>query len=136
MSFSSGLLRIAAFVVAAVAVVLTLPRLSPVLFPAVPEPSATFDCDDGTLAMYRHFEELGIAATPMVGNLTTEGEAYMECNHVWLIVESGDTAIAYDWGEPQFDRQHYEGYVIGLDTLQRAVDADRQGGQVLASADY
>lgn len=53
-----------------------------------------------------------------------EGEEYIECDHVWLLVKSGDKNIAYDWGEPKFDIQHYEGYTVTLDYLLSAVADD------------
>ena len=124
-----------AFIFITLAGVTGLLRLSPVVFPPVPEPSATFDCDDSALAMYRHFERLGIESTPIVGNLEVSGEAYMESNHVWLLVKSGDRKIAYDWGSPRFDRQPYEGYAISLDYLLYAVAEDRKGGDILISAE-
>ena len=122
------------FIFITMAVVATLPRLSPVIFPALSGPSPTFDCDDGTLDMYRHFQGLGIESTPIVGNLDMDGEEYMESNHVWLLVKSGDKDIAYDWGIPRFDRQHYEGYTISLDYLMYAVAEDKKGADLLASA--
>ncbi|HUT68649.1 MAG TPA: hypothetical protein VMW86_08910 [Dehalococcoidales bacterium] len=115
---------------------MTLPRLSPVIFPALPEPSPNFDCDDGALDMYRHFQGMGIESVPIVGNLDMDGEEYMESNHVWLLVKSGDKEIAYDWGIPRFDRQHYEGYTISLDYLLYAVAEDKKGSDLLASATY
>ena len=118
------------------AVLVTLPRLSPILYPPLPAPSAAFDCDDGTLEMYRHFQRLGVEADPIVGNLGMDGEEYMECDHVWLMVRSGDKGIAYDWGEPQFDAQHYEGYIISLDDLLYAVAEDMKDRDILASVDY
>ena len=135
-SFSGGIFKIVAFIFINLAVTLALPRLSPVIFPSLPEPSPTFDCDDGTLDMYRHFQGLGIESTPIVGNLDTDGEEYMESNHVWLLVKSGDKDIAYDWGIPRFDRQHYEGYTISLDYLLYAVAEDQKGTDLLASAKY
>jgi hypothetical protein len=125
--------KILAFIITALTVALTLSRLSTIVFPVLPESSATFDCDDSALAMYQHFESLGIEATPIIGNLKTTGEAYMDSNHVWLLVKSGDKEIAYDWGTPRFDRQHYEGYSISLDYLLRAVAEDKQGNSALAS---
>jgi hypothetical protein len=83
--------------------------------------------------MYREFERLGIEATPIVGDLDKSGEAYMDCNHVWLLVKSGDKEIAYDWGTPRFDSQHYEGYTISLDYLLYAVNQDLKGDDSLAS---
>jgi hypothetical protein len=135
-SYLSGILKIAAFILAAIAVLVTLPRFSPVLFPPVSEPSSTYDCDDDTLQMYREFERAGIESTPIIGNLNMSGEAYMECNHVWLLVKSGDKEIAYDWGTPRFDRQHYEGYTISLDYLLYAVNQDKKGDDTLASTEY
>ena len=133
--FSRGILKISIFIVLCFAVLVTLPRLSPILYPPLPEPSSFYDCDDGTLQMYRHFQKLGIESTPVVGNLEIEGEEYMECNHVWLMVESGDRGIAYDWGEPQFDSQHYEGYSISFDSLLYAVAEDKRDREIIALSD-
>jgi hypothetical protein len=132
--FSGGFYKILTFIFVALTVTLTLPRFSPVLFVSLPQNSPSFDCDDAALAMYRHFQELGIESTPIVGNLDLEGEAYEQCNHVWLLVKSGDREIAYDWGLPRFDRQHYEGYTISLDYLLYAVAEDFQGANTLATA--
>ena len=118
----------------ALTVTLTLPRLSPVVCPRLAAPSPAFDCDDATLSMYRYFQGLGIESTPIVGNLDLEGEEYDQSNHVWLLVKSGDKEIAYDWGTPRFDRQHYEGYTINLDYLLYAVNEDQTGGDTLAAA--
>ena len=115
---------------------LTLPRFSQIVFPPVPEPSESFDCDDSALFMYRHFQRLGIESVPIVGNLKMKGEAYLESDHVWLLVRSGDRFIAYDWGTPRFDRQHYEGYTISLEYLLYAVEQDKKGGNsAVASPD-
>jgi len=131
--FSRGIFKIVAFIFAAMVIVLTLPRFSPVIFPDIRGPSPTYDCDDDTLQMYREFERLGIESTPIVGDLDKSGEAYMDCNHVWLLVKSGDKEIAYDWGTPRFDSQHYEGYTISLDYLLYAVNQDLKGDDSLAS---
>jgi hypothetical protein len=109
-------------------------QLNPVLFPAISEPAAAYDCDDDTLAMYRHFENLGIASTPVVGNLELTGEEYLQCNHVWLLVGSGPNKIAYDWGTPRFDRQHYEGFKIDLDYLLYVVQQDTKSPDLLPIA--
>ena len=122
--FTSGHFKIIIFIVIVFSTIMTLPRLSPAIYPYLPAPSPTFDCDDSTLSTYRHFQRLGIEAKPIVGNLTLDGEEYMECNHVWLLVESGEKRIAYDWGEPKFDRQHYEGYIVNLDYLLYAIADD------------
>ena len=122
--FASGILKIVIFISVAFSIITALPRLSPVLYPDVPEPSHIFDCDDGTLYMYQYFQSLGIESTPILGNLYAEGEEFLECNHVWLLVKSGGKNIAYDWGEPRFDKQHYEGYTINLEYLLYAVADD------------
>jgi hypothetical protein len=132
--WSGGYFKILTFVFLALTVVLTLPRFSPVLFPRLPAPSPAYDCDDATLAMYRYFQGLGIESIPIVGNLDIEGEDYAQSNHVWLLVKSGDREIAYDWGLPRFDRQHYEGYTITLDYLLYAVGEDvKTGGPTIAA---
>jgi hypothetical protein len=131
--FLRNITKIAAFIFVILVVGLTFPRLSSIVFPALPAASATFDCDDSALAMYRHFQSLGIESTPIIGNLKMNGEAYMESNHVWLLVKSGDKEIAYDWGTPRFDHQHYEGYAISLDYLLCAVEQDKQDSGALAS---
>jgi hypothetical protein len=130
--YYSGIVKILVFILVAVAVVVTLPRLSPVIFPRLPEPSPTFDCDDIAYYTYQYFESLGIESTPVVGNLDMVGEEYGQCNHVWLLVKSGDKAIAYDWGIPRFDRQHYEGYTIDVDKLFHAVKKDRKSTDIQA----
>ncbi len=132
--FSGGFFKVITFILIALTAVLTLPRYSPVLFPCLPEPSPSYDCDDATLDMYRYFQGLGIESTPIVGNLDIEGEEYEKSNHVWLLVKSGDKEIAYDWGLPRFDRQHYEGYTISLDYLLYAVAEDNTGRDTLAAA--
>ena len=105
-----------------------------VAFPDVPASSESFDCDDGALAMYDHFLKAGISARPVIGNLEMDDEAYQDSNHVWLLVSFGGREIAYDWGLPRLDRQHYEGYEISLAELQAAVAADMSGGTSLAAA--
>jgi hypothetical protein len=124
-----------AFISVVLIVGLSLPRFISMVFPAIPAPSAIYDCDDSALAMYRHFQGLGIESTPIIGNLTMNGESYAESNHVWLLVESGDKEVAYDWGTPRFDRQHYEGYIISLEHLLQAVEDDRPASGTLASID-
>jgi hypothetical protein len=131
--FFRNLSKILSFLFIVIVVGLTFPRLSSIVFPSVPPPSPSFDCDDSTLMMFRHFQSLGIEATPIIGNLKMTGEAYMQSDHAWLLVKSGDLEIAYDWGTPRFDKQHYEGYTITLDQLLSAVEHDKQGDNALAS---
>jgi hypothetical protein len=135
-SYHYGLVKIAMFAAACIIVLTTLPRLSPLVYPDIPAPSDEFDCDDSTLSMYRHFQRLGIVATPIIGNLNIDGEEFMESDHVWLMVKSGDNAVAYDWGEPRFDRQHYEGYPVNLETLLHAVAEDKNDTAIPVVAGY
>jgi hypothetical protein len=114
---------------------LVFPRLTSIALIPLPHASATYDCDDATLAMYRYFQSLGIKATPIIGNLKMDGETFMESNHIWLLVDCLGREIAYDWGTPRFDRQHYEGYTVNLDFLLKAVAQDQQNGGTLASTD-
>jgi hypothetical protein len=139
-SFNMGknLIKLSAATLALIAITsgtaMGLLQLSPVLFPHVGEPAPAYDCDDGTLAMYRHFEKLGIESTPIVGNLEMTGETYLQSNHVWLLVGSGPNKIAYDWGTPRLDRQHYEGYQISLDYLLYVVQQDLKNPDLLPIA--
>jgi hypothetical protein len=134
--YRSGIIRIIMFLAACTIVLTTLPRLSTVIYPVLPAASDEFDCDDSTLSMYRHFQQLGIETIPIMGNLNMDGEEFMESDHIWLMVKSGDTAIAYDWGEPCFDGQHYEGYPVELDTLLYAVDEDKRDTEIPPVAGY
>jgi hypothetical protein len=132
--FLNNITKILAVTFIILVVGLAFPRLSSIVLPSLPHSSSTFDCDDEALAMYQHFQSLGIESTPIIGNLKMDGEAYMESNHVWLLVKSGDREIAYDWGTPRFDRQHYEGYIISLDFLLSAVEQDKHVNNTLSSA--
>jgi hypothetical protein len=87
----------------------------------VGEPSPTYDCDDATLDMYYQAIAEGKETKIMLGNLDLTGEAYNECNHVWIIVDGK----AYDWGRYYPDPQHYEGYIITYDQLVEFAEIDR-----------
>lgn len=102
-----------------------LPVLAKTLLFQLPSPSAVFDCDDGALLMYERLSNLGIQATPFVGNLLTTDETYAEINHIWILVEMGGLSIAFDWGAPWFDKQHYEGYPINYRELVEFVEQDQ-----------
>jgi hypothetical protein len=132
--FSTGWRRYLVAGLAGASVMLVLLAFGWIWFPRVPAPSATFDCDDSALTMYRHFQELGIEARPVIGNLEEDGETFSESDHVWLLVDVMGHEIAWDWGLPKFDRQHYEGYPITLDELYTAVAADKTGGASLIAA--
>jgi hypothetical protein len=128
-----NLTKIALFLLIVLAVAFGFPHLSTTIFPPVPKPSGDFDCDDDALAMYNHFQSLGIESTPIIGNLKKVGEGYLDCDHVWLLVKSGDKEIAYDWGSPRFDSQHYEGYTISLEYLKEIVAQDHESEGQIAS---
>jgi hypothetical protein len=49
-------------------------------------------------------------------------------------VGSGENKIAYDWGTPRFDHQHYEGYKISLDYLLYVVQQDAKSPGLLTIA--
>ena len=132
---SGGLLKIVTFVFVALTVTLILLRFSPVVFPGMAQPSPSFDCDDAALAMYRHFQNMGIESVPIIGNLDLKGEEFEESNHVWLLVDSGGRQIAYDWGSPRFDSQHYEGYTVSLDFVLSAVAEDIKSEEPLIIAE-
>jgi hypothetical protein len=132
--FSTGWHRFLVAGLAGAAVMLALLGVGWVVFPRVPAPSAAFDCDDSALAMYRHFQALGITAQPFIGNLSEQGETCSQSDHVWLLVKIMGHEIAYDWGLPRFDRQHYEGFPITADDLLAAVAADTTGGSSLIAA--
>lgn len=100
-----------------------LPVVTKLLF-AMPAPSAGFDCDDATLWMYDRLSAAGFPVTPVVGDLAVSGETYEELNHVWLLVDLGWLSLAFDWGTPWLDRQHYEGYPVTRERLLEFVAMD------------
>jgi hypothetical protein len=126
--------KIAFCILLIVGVILVIPGMNPVLFPTIGEPTEYYDCDDGTLDMYHYFNNLGLETIPVVGNLELTGERFTQSDHVWLMVRSGDKLIAYDWGKPRFDKQHYEGYKISLDYLLYAVEQDKKDPTLLGIA--
>lgn len=101
-----------------------LPILTKTLLFEMPGPSDAFDCDDGVLLMYERLSSIGIKSVPIVGDLDTTGEKYQEIKHVWLLAEIAGINIAFDWGTPWLDRQHYEGYPITYDQLVQFVKQD------------
>lgn len=90
----------------------------------MPKPSPTFDCDDSALLMSQRLSRLGIKSTPILGNLKMDGETFYESDHVWILVDVAGLRIAFDWGTPQFDRQHYEGYTLTSKQLLTFVQQD------------
>lgn len=95
-----------------------------VVFPHIPAPSADYDCDDAALDTYLHFLKMGIEPAIICGDLDRDGEAYQDSDHVWIIASLAGFDVAWDWGKPRFDGQHYEGYPLTLDELLAAVEGD------------
>lgn len=103
---------------------LLLPLLGKVLFFRLPQSSSTFDCDDSTLAMYQRLASTGIKSTVMAGDLDANGEKFEDIDHVWLVADIAGQKIAFDWGLPELDRQHYEGYAVSYQQLEAWVAHD------------
>lgn len=102
------------------------PALSLTMFVDLPHRSASFDCDDATLFMYKRFRQAGVPIEPIVGDLNLTGEKYEEISHIWLLVNVAGVKIPFDWGSFWLDRQHFEGYTVSYDSLQMFVQQDRQ----------
>lgn len=102
----------------------------------MPRPSPEFDCDDGTLLMMERLSALGVRSTPVLGNLKTSGESYLESDHVWLLVDIAGLRIAFDWGQPRVGSQYYEGFVVTYEQLLAFVqqDIDSQSNLVSESS--
>ena len=110
----------------------------PEYFPTIPVPRAspTWDCDDDALYMYNYFKKTWCASegreifvVAVIGNLDIENEDVLklESDHVWVILNMDERYwIAYDWGEPCFDDQHYEGCIITYEELLQAVECDKK----------
>ncbi|MBA7502829.1 hypothetical protein ES706_01426 [subsurface metagenome] len=88
--------------------------------------TAAFDCDDATLNTYHYFTDKGYPCKIYAGNLELENERFDQCNHVWLLVDVNKDGqyVAYDWGQPQYDAQHYFGYEQTYKQLVKAMKAD------------
>ena len=103
-----------------------LPVLADPLFFHMPSgPTTVFDCDDATLVMLQRFSSVGIKAVPILGNLKVSGEKYQEIDHVWVLAQIGGIKVAFDWGAPWLDKQHYEGFPITYDQLVGFVEQDK-----------
>lgn len=112
------------------AILLILILLSPSFFQyfffRMPGQSPDFDCDDSVLLMLDRFSRFGVTATPVLGNLKTTGEAYLESDHVWLLVEVGRLLIPFDWGSQRLNSQYYEGFSLTRSQLLFFVEQDRE----------
>lgn len=68
--------------------------------------------------MYRRLAVVGIKATVMAGDLAVKGEKFEDIDRVWLVADIAGQKIAFDWGPPELDQQHYEGYAIFYQQLE------------------
>ena len=117
-----------------VSLVLMAPLAIRTVFFRMPGYSSSFDCDDGALLMLERLQGVGIAATPVLGNLKTTGEAYQETDHVWVLAEIFGRRIALDRGVFCFDEQHYEGFPISRQQLKEFGAEDlEQAGQTVGN---
>ncbi|MBI2868216.1 MAG: hypothetical protein HYX96_00115 [Chloroflexi bacterium] len=118
---------VAVLLLGVVVLIGTVPLFTKFVLFQMPGRSATFDCDDSALLMYSRFGALGIEAVPIIGNLKMTGETPQEIDHVWLLVRLGGLQMAFDWGMPYLDRQHYEGFPVSYSQLVTYVmnDLDR-----------
>ena len=117
-------LRLMLFAIGVFSIVLS-PLMIQMLYFDMPRPSSEFDCDDGTLLMMERLKAIGISSTPILGSLKKNGESYLESDHIWLLVNIAGLRIAFDWGKPHFDAQHYEGFAVTHQQLLAFVQQDR-----------
>ena len=81
------------------------------------------DCNDMSVELWQCLKERGIKSLITVGNLGKSNESFLECNHTWLMVYSGEgsaiavdvaTANVYSWEKvsikPQLI-QYWEGFL-------------------------
>lgn len=95
------------------------------LFLQIPSPSDAFDCDDAALKTIDKFAAIGLKVFPVVGNLAITGEKYSGIDHAWAVIELPfNRVMAFDWGRPEFDKQHYEYYPITRERLLAYVIQD------------
>ncbi|MDP3879864.1 MAG: hypothetical protein Q8Q07_06130 [Dehalococcoidales bacterium] len=120
-----NLYLLAAFIAFALILLALSPLMIQKLFFVMPRPSPEFDCDDSALLMMERLSSLGIRSTPILGNLKMTGESYQETDHIWLLVEIAGLRIPFDWGQPHFDRQHYEGFTQTYQQLLAFVEQDK-----------
>ena len=81
------------------------------------------DCNDMAIELWQWLEEKGIVSLITIGNLEKSNESFLECDHAWLMVYSGEgsaaavdvvTASVYPWEKvskkPQL-KQYWEGFL-------------------------
>ena len=116
-------------------IALTLALFTPLFTSRVifhmPDYSPEFDCDDAATLMIQRFDDFGILATPVLGNLKMQGEAWLETDHVWVLADIAGMKIAFDRGVCCLDGQHYEGYLLTRSQLRYFVEQDFAGAASL-----
>jgi len=82
-----------------------------------------YDCNDMAIELWQWLKERGIVSLIAVGNLDKSNESFLECNHAWLMVYSGEgsaaaidivTTSVYPWEKVSQDpqlRQYWEGFL-------------------------
>ena len=81
------------------------------------------DCNDMAVDLWQVLKDKGIISLITVGNLEKSNESFLECNHAWLMVYSGEgsaaaidtvSASVYLWeqvpSKPQL-KQFWEGFL-------------------------
>ena len=81
------------------------------------------DCNDMAVDLWEKLKDREIMSIIVIGNLKKSDETFLECNHAWLIVYSGEGSAAaidlvcakvYIWEDvrsnPQL-RQYWEGFI-------------------------
>lgn len=97
----------------------------PCAFPVIDIPADYTDCKEAVVYMYNHFDAQGYEVYPVVGNLELIDEELLECNHTWIMVMLyGEYWVAYDWGQPYFDEQHYHGYKMPIEAIRAGMGID------------
>lgn len=80
------------------------------------------DCNDMAIEVWERLSSRGIVTLIVVGNLEISHEAFVDCNHAWLMVYSGEGSAAalettrgkiYTWEDTQTYpnlKQYWEGF--------------------------
>lgn len=81
------------------------------------------DCNDMAVDLWQELNDKGIKSIIVVGNIGKSYETFVECNHAWLMVYSGEGSAAaidlactkvYTWEDVRSNsqiRQYWEGFV-------------------------
>lgn len=95
-------------------------------FPTIDIPSEYGgDCKNAAVYMHTYFDRQGYEVYLVVGNLERDNETLVECNHTWVMVLLHEPYwVAYDWGNPCFDEQHYFGYKVPIESLLTIIEKE------------